>query len=56
MKWHVAMRPGASAALDKNKHIDALIDQIERIKASIRAKFEHLFRVVKRQFGSVDSV
>ena len=50
--WHVAMRPGKRKELDKdNKPIDALIDQVEKIKASIRAKVEHPFRVIKRQFG-----
>ena len=50
--WHIAMRPGKRKALDKdNKPIDALIDQVEKIKASIRAKVEHPFRVIKRQFG-----
>ncbi len=51
--WHVAMRPGKRRALDKdNKPIDALIEQVEKIKASIRAKVEHPFRVIKRQFGN----
>jgi transposase, IS5 family len=30
-----------------------LKDQIERLKASIRATVEHPFRVIKRQFGHV---
>lgn len=30
-----------------------LIDQIERIKANIRAKVEHPFQVIKRQFDRV---
>ncbi len=51
--WHVAMRPGKRAALDKSKPVDALIDEVEHIKASIRAKVEHPFRVIKRQFGFV---
>ena len=34
-----------------NNPADALIDQVEKIKASIRAKVEHPFRVIKRQFG-----
>ena len=51
--WRVAMRPGKRRALDKNKEIDALIDQIEKKKASIRAKVEHPFRVIKRQFGYI---
>jgi IS5 family transposase len=32
---------------------EALTDKIERIKASIRAKAEHPFRVVRKQFGHV---
>jgi len=51
-KWHVAMRPGKRKQLDKvNKLADALINKVEQIKASIRAKVEHPFRVIKRQFG-----
>jgi len=51
-KWHVAMRPGKRKKLDKdNKLADALINKVEKIKASIRAKVEHPFRVIKRQFG-----
>jgi transposase, IS5 family len=49
--WHVAMRPGKRKALDKSNPIESLVDQAERIKASIRAKVEHPFRVIKRQFG-----
>jgi IS5 family transposase len=30
-----------------------LIDEVERIKANIRNKVEHPFRVIKRQFGFV---
>ena len=51
-KWHVAMRPGKRKKLDKdNNAADALTDKIEKIKAGIRAKVEHPFRVIKRQFG-----
>ena len=32
---------------------DAVLDQLEHIKARIRAKVEHPFRVIKRQFGHV---
>ena len=45
------MRPGKRAALDKSSPLGAMINEVERIKASIRAKVEHPFRVVKRQFG-----
>ena len=47
------MRPGKRRQLDKTKRVEQLIDQLERIKASIRAKVEHPFRVIKRQFGHV---
>ena len=47
------MRPGLRRALDKDKPVDALIDQLERTKVRIRAKVEHPFRVIKRQFGYV---
>jgi IS5 family transposase len=51
--WHIAMRPGKRRALDKENEADALIDQAEAFKAGIRAKVEHPFRVIKRQFGYV---
>ncbi len=47
------MRPGERKALDKDTPKGQLAEQIERIKASIRAKVEHPFRVIKRQFGHV---
>ena len=47
VSWHIAMRPGKRAALDKTQTVDALIDKVEKIKASIRAKVEHPFRVIK---------
>jgi IS5 family transposase len=51
--WHVAMGPGKRKALNKENEADALIDKAEKHKAGIRAKVEHPFRVVKRQFGFV---
>ena len=48
--WHTAMGPGKRRALDKDKQADALIDQAEKLKAGVRAKVEHPFRVIKRQF------
>jgi IS5 family transposase len=53
VRWHVAMRPGRRAALDPQRPLHRLIDKLERLKAGIRAKVEHPFRVVKRQFGHV---
>ena len=51
--WHIAMRPGRRQALDLSSPLAAMIDKVEQIKASIRAKVEHSFRVIKRQFGHV---
>ena len=47
------MMPGNRRALKKSKTVDVdpLIDKLEKIKASIRAKVEHPFRVIKCQFG-----
>ena len=53
MKWHIAMRPGKRKALDKGNAADAMLDKAEKLKAGIRAKVEHPFRVIKRQFGHV---
>ena len=49
--WHVAMKPGKRRALDKSTGLGELMDKIEKLKASVRAKVEHPFRVIKRQFG-----
>ena len=51
--WHVAMRPGKRRVLDKNNAADALTDAAEKLKAGVRVKVEHPFRVIKRQFGYV---
>ena len=53
VRWNIAMRPGKRAALDKTQVLGQLTDQLERLKAGIRAKVEHPFRVIKRQFGHV---
>jgi IS5 family transposase len=53
VSWNVAMRPGKRAELDPESKVDQLVNQLEKLKASIRAKVEHPFRVIKRQFGHV---
>jgi transposase, IS5 family len=53
VNWHVAMRPGKRKVLDKSTPMGTIMDQLERAKARIRAKVEHPFRVIKRQFGHV---
>jgi IS5 family transposase len=51
VQWHVAMRPGKRRVLDMKRESHRLIDEAERLKASVRAKVEHAFRVIKLQFG-----
>ncbi|WP_284430223.1 IS5 family transposase [Acidovorax sp. SUPP950] len=53
VNWHIAMRPGKRHLLDPAKPIEALTGKLERVKASIRARVEHPFRVIKRQFGHI---
>ena len=53
VRWRIAMRPGLRKKLDKTDPVDALIHKVEYLKASVRAKVEHPFRVIKRQFGYV---
>jgi transposase, IS5 family len=48
--WHVAMRPGRRKTLPGTLLGD-LLERIEQAKASIRAKVEHPFHVVKNLFG-----
>ena len=51
--WHVARRPSSRRPFEKAGKLGQLIDEIEHLKASARAKVEHPFRVIKRQFGHV---
>ncbi len=48
--WHIAMRPGKRKA-HQHTPWGALMEQAEKLKAGVRAKVEHPFRVIKRQFG-----
>ncbi|MBB5498841.1 IS5 family transposase [Paraburkholderia sp. MM5384-R2] len=43
VRWHVAMRPAKRRKLDLSDSLDAIYDQIERLKAGIRAKVETRF-------------
>jgi IS5 family transposase len=49
--WYVALRPGLRRKLNPFIAEDWLTEGIEQLKASVRAKVEHPFRVLKRQFG-----
>ena len=49
--WHVAMRPGLRRRLNPFIEPEFVAERVEKMKASIRAKVEHPFRVIKQQFG-----
>jgi len=46
-RWHVAMQPGKRRKLDLTRKWARLLEQAEQLKASVRAKVEHPFHVVK---------
>jgi IS5 family transposase len=48
--WQIAAKRGRISAMKDGRDKRAL-ERIEKHKASIRAKVEHPFRVIKRQFG-----
>lgn len=48
--WFVAMQPGKRRALDLMKKLARLLEKVEQLKASVRAKVEHPFHVVKNLF------
>jgi IS5 family transposase len=49
-KWHVAMQPGKRRQLDRTRKWARLLEKAEQLKASIRAKVEHPFHVIKNLF------
>ena len=49
--WQVAARRGTYKKLDKRSVLYKAKRKIEKAKAQVRAKVEHPFRVIKRQFG-----
>jgi IS5 family transposase len=49
--WYVAMQPGKRRTLDARRKWARMLEKAEQLKASVRAKVEHPFRVVKQQFG-----
>jgi IS5 family transposase len=50
LNWHIATRPSDIARMPEGK-AKARVRKEEHRKASVRAKVEHPFRVIKRQFG-----
>ena len=54
VRWQAAMRPGKRKNFDKaNSSIGALAGKVEKLKARIRARVKHPFRMVKKQSGDV---
>lgn len=49
--WFVAMQPGKRKALKLSLQWAKLLEKAEQLKASVRAKVEHPFRLIKQQFG-----
>ena len=49
-RWHVAVQPGKRKQLDPTRKWARLLEQVEQLKASIRAKVEHPFHVIKNLF------
>ena len=50
LRWEIAAKRGKIKAMTDGREKRA-IERIEKCKASIRARVEHPFRVIKRQFG-----
>jgi IS5 family transposase len=50
LQWHIAARPSDIARLPEGRR-KAAAHKREHRKASVRAKVEHPFRVIKRQLG-----
>lgn len=48
-QWHIAMQPGKRQQLSDSA-LGQMLEQVEKIKASIRAKVEHPFHVIKNLF------
>ena len=49
-QWHVAMQPGKRRKLDLTRKWAQLLDKVEQFKASVRAKVEHPFHMIKNLF------
>lgn len=49
--WLFAMRPGARKAFDRGNPMKSIVDEVERMGASIWATVEHSFWIIKRQFA-----
>lgn len=52
LRWEIAAKRGRIQAMPEGR-VKQAVQKAEHRKASIRAKVEHPFRVIKRQFGLV---
>lgn len=50
VRWHIAAKRSTVTALKAGPYRRA-VEELEYLKAAMRAKVEHPFRVIKRQFG-----
>ena len=50
LEWHIAAKRGSIKAMPEGEEKDAA-KRVEYMKAAVRSKVEHPFRVIKRQFG-----
>ena len=48
--WRVAMKAGKRRTLGTSV-LSRILERLEQLKASVRSRVEHPFRVIKRQFG-----
>ncbi len=53
VEWPIAERPGKVKTLKQHPRKNKTAINIEYMKASIRARVEHPFRIIKWQFGFV---
>ena len=50
VRWHVALRPGKRRRLARDS-LGRARERLEQAKASVRAKVEHPFQIIKQRFG-----
>jgi IS5 family transposase len=49
-RWHMAMRPGKRRTLPDNP-MEQVLEELEQLKASVRAKVKHPVHIIKNLFG-----
>jgi transposase, IS5 family len=54
VKWYIAAKRGKVAALSEGE-VKALTKRIERLKAQVRSRVEHVFHILKDDFHTIAS-